>query len=110
MQAAPRSGAPPLALDLGVRDDPEARALRRALALYGDGKRARAGAVFARYGSLEARVGRELAAWPNGTVAGLSRLLALYPKSALVELELGFAVFWAGQPGAEDAWRQAAVL
>src|SRR5919109_1431147 len=30
----PRPGAPPLVLDLGVRTDPEARALRRAAALY----------------------------------------------------------------------------
>ena len=31
--ATPRSGAPPLVLDLGVRTDAEARALRRAVAL-----------------------------------------------------------------------------
>jgi tetratricopeptide (TPR) repeat protein len=109
-RAQARPGAPPLALDLGVRTDPEARDLRRALALYTAGRRAQAGAVFARYGSLEARVGRELAAWPDGTVGGLSRLAALYPKSGLVQLELGLAVFWTGQTGAADDWRQAAVL
>jgi tetratricopeptide (TPR) repeat protein len=109
-QAAARPGTPPLALDLGVRTDAEARDLRRAQALYTAGKLARARALFARHDSLEARVGRELAAWPHGTLAGLSRLAALYPKSALVQLELGLASFWAGQPGADTAWRQAAVL
>lgn len=113
-QGAVRPGAPPLALDLGVRTDPEARDLRRALALYGDGSketgRVAAAAIFRRHTSLEARVGQAVTAWPDGTVAGLSRLATLYPKSALVQLELGLAAFWAGTPGAEDAWRQAAVL
>jgi tetratricopeptide (TPR) repeat protein len=109
-RAKPRSGAPPLVLDLGVRTDPEARNLRRAVALYSSGKPEQAAAIFGRFRSLEARVGREVAAWPNGTVTGLSRLVALYPKSALVELELGLAVFWSGENGAEDAWRQAAAL
>lgn len=109
-QAASRPGAPPLVLDLGVRTDPEARDLRRALALYSTGKFADANRLFSRHDSLEAKVGREVAAWPDGTLAGLSRLAALYPKSALVQLELGLAVYWAGQGGAEDAWRQAAAL
>jgi len=110
-QVAPaRSGAPPLALDLGVRTDPEARDLRTAQQLYAAGKLARAETIFARHDSLEARVGRELATWPRGTLPGLARLAALYPKSALVQLELGLAAFWAGNPGAEEAWRQAAVL
>ena len=109
-QAKPRTGAPPLALDLGVRTDAQAQALRTALRLYVAGRRTQAGDIFARYDSIEARVGQEVAAWPNGTIAGLSRLAALYPKSALVQLKLGLAVFWAGKPGAADLWRQAAVL
>ena len=109
-QAKPRAGSPPLALDLGVRSDREARYLRKALGLYSAGKRMQAKEIFARLDSLEARVGQELAAWPHGTLAGLSRLAALYPKSALVQLELGLAVFWAGENGAPDAWRRAAVL
>src|SRR5689334_16056549 len=52
-----RRGSPPLVLDLGVRTDREARALRRAEGLYDAGKRAAAGRVFGRYRSLEARVG-----------------------------------------------------
>ena len=38
----PRPGAPPLTLELGVRADPEAVALRRAARLYADGRRAAA--------------------------------------------------------------------
>jgi tetratricopeptide (TPR) repeat protein len=109
-QAKPRTGAPPLAIDLGVRTDAEAVDLRGALRLYLAGERAQAGAIFARYDSIEARVGQEVAAWPDGTVSGLSRLATLYPKSALVQLELGLAVFWSAKPGASDLWRQAAVL
>jgi tetratricopeptide (TPR) repeat protein len=108
--ATPRPGAPPLALDLGVRTNTEARALRGALGLYSTGKRRQAAAIFSRYDSLEARVGKVVAAWPDGTVSGLSRLATLYPKSALVQLELGLAILWAGDSGASDAWRQAAVL
>ena len=86
-RATPRPGAPPLALDLGVRTDAEARDLRSALGLFATGKRRRAAAIFSRYDSLEARVGRVVAIWPDGTVSGLSRLAALYPKSALVQLD-----------------------
>lgn len=106
----PRSGAPPLALDLGVRGDAEARDLRRALGLYDAGRRKQAGAVFARHRSLEAQVGQAVAAWPDGTVIALARLGGLYPRSALVQLNLGLALFWAGRGGAEQAWRQAASL
>jgi tetratricopeptide (TPR) repeat protein len=105
-----RPGAPPLALDLGVRTDAEARELRTALGLYSSGKRRQAATIFSRYDSLEARVARVVAAWPDGTVPGLSRLAVLYPKSALVQLQLGMAIVWAGESGASDAWRQAAVL
>ena len=105
-----RPGLPPLLLDLGVRTDAEATSLRHAVSLYTAGKPARAAPIFARYGSLEARVGLQLATWPRGTVQGLARLGTLYPKSSLVQLELGIAELWAGQRGSEDAWRQAAVL
>ena len=53
-------------LDLGVRTDPEAVALRRAATLYNGGKAKQAAAIFARYRSLEAQVGAALAAWPGG--------------------------------------------
>ena len=105
-----RSGAPPLSLDLGVRVDPEAVDLREALRLYEAGKLAEAEKLFARHNSLEARVGESFSNWPNGTVAGLTQLSGLHPKSAAVQLNLGIARFWAGEAGAEDAWKSAASL
>jgi tetratricopeptide (TPR) repeat protein len=106
--AAPKQkGAPELDLDLGVRTDPEAAALRRALTLYDRGRRTAAAAIFRRYRSLEAEVGAALSAWPEG----FDRLAALtheHPRSSLAELELGLAFFWQGRlPQAEAAWRAA---
>jgi tetratricopeptide (TPR) repeat protein len=103
-----RSGPPPLTLELGLRTDPEARALRRAATDYAKGDRARAARVFARYGSVEARVGEAFARWPAGTVDRLNQLAGLHPNRAVVQLNLGVALYWSGLAGAEDAWRQAA--
>lgn len=105
---APRPGLPPLALDLGVRDDREARDLRRAVVLFDGGDVDAAGRLFGRYDSLEARVGQAFAAWPNGTVDRLNRLAGLHPQSAVVQLHLGLAALWARKAGAEEAWRAAA--
>jgi tetratricopeptide (TPR) repeat protein len=105
-----RPGAPPLVFDLGVRLDPEARDLRRGAALYDSGSRARAARVFARYRSLEARVGSALATWPRGRdrVAALARA---NPRSALVQLHLGLVRYWEGRTeSAEAAWRRAKTL
>lgn len=107
-QVAPRDGLPPLAIDLGVRTDPEATALRRAQALYDQGEAAEARAIFARHSSLEARVGRAMTLWPDGTVDLLNRLAGLHPQSPVVQLNLGLALLWANAGGAEDAWRAAA--
>jgi tetratricopeptide (TPR) repeat protein len=102
----PRPGAPPLVLELGVRDDAAARALREASRLYRAGNRERARAIFARDESLEAKLGAAFAAWP-GTLDRVEQLGALYPRSALVQLHVGLARFWAGERGALDAWREA---
>ncbi len=104
----PRAGAPPLTLELGVRADREAVALRRAAQLYADGRRVAAGREFARFDSLVARVGQAFAAWPEGTVDRLNRLAGLHSQKAVVQLNLGVALFWAGLAGAEEAWRAAA--
>jgi Flp pilus assembly protein TadD len=107
----PRAGHPPLALDLGLRDDPEARALAGAQVLYNDGRVGRAARIFARYGSLEAQVGSAVAAWPDGTVARLQQLTGEHPRSSLVALHLGFALYWARRnEEAVAAWRVAARL
>jgi tetratricopeptide (TPR) repeat protein len=110
--AAPqvRPGAPPLSLDLGVRTDPEARDLREALRLYEAGKLQDAETLFARHGSLEARIGASFSRWPDGTLDELTQLSGLHPKSAAVQLNLGIARFWAGEAGSKDAWLSAASL
>src|SRR4029453_14927865 len=59
-----RVGSPPLVLDLGVRTDAEAAALRRAANLYNGGKATQAARIFERYRSVDARVGQALAGWP----------------------------------------------
>ncbi len=102
----PREGVPPLALSLGVRDDAEARELRRAIGLYESGRRGEARRIFARYDSLEAKLGAAFAAWPTSKDR-IEQLGALFPRSALVQLHVGLARFWAGVGGAEAAWREA---
>jgi tetratricopeptide (TPR) repeat protein len=102
-----QAGAPPLTLELGVRGDAEAVALRRAGELYKGGRRRAAGRAFARFDSLEARVGQAFAAWPDDTVDRLNRLAGLHPQKAVVQLNLGVALFWSGLAGSEDAWRAA---
>jgi tetratricopeptide (TPR) repeat protein len=104
----PREGAPPLTLELGIRSDREAVALRRAARLYEQGNRARATRSFAQLDAVEARVGQAFSGWPDGTVDRLNRLAGLHPQDAVVQLNLGVALLWAGLPGAEDAWRAAA--
>jgi len=103
-----RSGSPPLFLDLGVRTDAEAQALRRALTLYDKGRHGEALAVFRRYHSLEARVGAALSEWPQS----LDSLLVLgraYPGSAIVQLHVGLARYWSGDgTAANAAWATAA--
>ncbi len=102
-----RPGPPPLTLALGVRTDPEARGLRRAAAAYGAGRRGQAAREFARWDSIEARVGEAFARWPAETMDRMNRLAGLHPDRAVVELNLGVALFWSGLAGAQDAWRQA---
>jgi tetratricopeptide (TPR) repeat protein len=104
---APRPGAPPLVLDLGVRTDPEAGDLRRAAALYARKRRRAAGAIFDRYGSVAARVGAALAAWPSG-FARLAEIAQEHPRSGAAQLNLGLAQYWRGRPNdARRAWRRA---
>jgi len=99
--------APALVLDLGIRTDPEAVALRRANRLYSAGKRRAAGRIFGRYRSLDSEVGAAMAAWPNRTVARLDDLAARNPSSGIVLLHLGLAQVASGNgSAAEAAWRQ----
>lgn len=117
------AGAPPLALDLGLRTDREAADLREASQLYDqsvglDEKqpararalRARARVLFARHTSLDARIGKAFAAWPDGTEDAIERLAGLHARSAVVQLHLGIARIWAGRAGSDDALHTAADL
>jgi tetratricopeptide (TPR) repeat protein len=104
---AGQAGAPPLVLDLGVRTDSQAVALRRAANLYNAGKRSQAAPIFARYGSLEAEVGAAIAAWPSGFGA-LTDLAQTHPHSSLVQLHYGLGLYWQGDlKAAKAAWRRA---
>jgi tetratricopeptide (TPR) repeat protein len=102
----PREGFPPLELSFGIRDDAEAVALRRATELHESGKRQQAAAIFARYDSLEAKLGAAFSAWP-ASEDRIEQLGALYPRSSLVQLHVGLSRFWAGTGGALTAWREA---
>jgi tetratricopeptide (TPR) repeat protein len=99
--------APALVLDLGLRTDPEAVALRRANRLYSAGRRRAAGRIFARYKSVDAEVGAAVSAWPDGTLARLDELATQHPSSGVVLLHLGLAqVAYRKASAAEAAWRK----
>jgi len=101
------AGDPPLLLDLGAREDAEARDLSRALELYDDGDKRGAAQIFSRYRSLDARVGLALARWPEGSLERLEQLAAEAPRNGVVRLNLGFALFWSGRrEEAVAAWRE----
>ncbi|MGB2876180.1 MAG: hypothetical protein WBB76_11995 [Gaiellaceae bacterium] len=107
----PRPGRPPLALDLGVRTDAEANALRRAATLYHNGDPKQAARLFDRYRSLEAQVGSAFARWPSNSVTRLQTLAAEHPGSSLVALHLGLALYWSHRDAeAVTAWRAAKSL
>jgi tetratricopeptide (TPR) repeat protein len=100
------SGVPPFVVDLGLRSDPEAQALRRASQAYG-GDPLRAGQILAGHTSTQAEVGRALATWPHGSLARLEELARTNPRSGAVLFHLGLARYWEGdQDGALDAWRR----
>jgi tetratricopeptide (TPR) repeat protein len=105
----PLSGAPPLALDLGVRTDPEATSLRRAERLYSRKRRPAAGRIFGRYDSPAAQIGAAFSGWPGSGLATLQQLAQEHPQDSLVLLHLGYASLWAGDSAqATAAWRRAA--
>ena len=110
---APRSEPPGLELDILLRGDPQARQLRAAEVSYDRGDRAAARrrfeAVLRRNpDSVEAAVGAAIAAWPNGTVDALRRVVARHPDSGVARLHLGLALLASGdREGAEAEWREA---
>lgn len=109
-EAAPegeaQEGAPRLSLALGLVNDADAEVLRPAVEAYEAGRLGQAAALFAESDSLEAKLGSAFSAWP-GSLDRVEQLGALYPRSAMVQLHVGIARFWAGRRGAVDAWREA---
>lgn len=105
----PLEGDPPLVLELGVRDDKEAQALRRGSSLLDQGKRVEAAKVFLDWHSLDAQVAQIVAQWsPDAGLRGLQALALEHPDSALAQLHLGLGLVWVGRIGdAEKAWRTA---
>jgi tetratricopeptide (TPR) repeat protein len=107
-QPARPPGVPPVLLDLGARDDAEARRLRQGVRLHARGERARARSIFARSETLQAQAAAAVAAWPEGTLARLEDLARRHPMSGAVQFHLGLARFWSGESErALAAWRAA---
>lgn len=90
------AGDPPLVLDLAFLPAREARDLVRAAELYERGQKHEAHAIFARYGSLPARVGVALSL-PEETERRLLGLREQHPRSALVRVNLGLVRLWDGK-------------
>jgi Flp pilus assembly protein TadD len=105
----PRPGRPPLWLELGLRSDPEAQALRDAQALF-DKKPSRAAAIFRRYRSPEAQLGLAFATWSGpSSLAAVKQLAAAHPSDPAVLLNLGWAEYQAGRTAdAVAAWQKTA--
>ena len=101
-----QEGAPRLALALGLVSEADAEVLRSAVEAYEAGRLEQAAGLFAESDSLEAKLGAAFAAWP-GSLDRVEQLGALYPRSAMVQLHVGIARFWAGRRGAVEAWREA---
>jgi tetratricopeptide (TPR) repeat protein len=93
----PRPGVPPLWFEFGTRGDREALDLSRAAALLKKGDRRQAAAIFARYHSLQAKIGAAFAAWPGHGLDELKRLAAAHPDSPVALLHLGYAYYWSGR-------------
>lgn len=105
----PRAGQPPLDLNFGVDSSAEAAALTRAQTLYNANHLAQAGAIFARYHSVEAQLGAAFAAWNQDGLATVKQLAVAHPGSSVALLHLGIADYWAGRNAdAVAAWEQTA--
>jgi Flp pilus assembly protein TadD len=95
--AKPRKGVPPLLFDFGFRDDAEVRDLARGALLLKQGKRARAGTVFARYHDVQAQIGSAFAVWPKGSLDTVKSIVAAHPADPVAQLHYGLALYWSGR-------------
>jgi predicted Zn-dependent protease len=106
----PRQGRPPIFLEFGVRADRQATDLSHAADLLNRGKASQAGAILARYHSLQAEIGAAFAGWPAGGLDELKRLVAAHPESPAAQFNLGMAYYWSGRiADAASTWQRVAV-
>jgi tetratricopeptide (TPR) repeat protein len=102
---------PPLTLDLGLRVDREAVALRRAQRLLAEGDQDGALAASRPFTSVDARVAAAVASWPRATLAQLRALAAEQPRNPTVALHLGNALYCDRRGSeAQAQWRTASRL
>ncbi len=109
----PRPGRPPLQLELGLADTPQARALGRAETLYNrDGQVDRAAAIFRRYHSLEAQLGLAFTSWHGpSSLPTVKKIAAAHPNEPAALLNLGWAEYQSGRNAdAVAAWQKAAAM
>jgi len=103
----PRAGRPPVFFDFGVRADREAQDLSRAAELLNAKHVAAARTIFARYHSVQARIGLAFADWPGSGLDALKTLVADNPNSPVAEFELGWALYWSGRTAdAVATWKR----
>jgi tetratricopeptide (TPR) repeat protein len=109
----PEAEPPPLELGIALVTTATERELVAAERAYEEGDRDGALALFESIvardpGSLEARIGAAVAAWPKGTTQKLRALVGEHPGSAVARLHFGLALFGDGNPAAaEREWREA---
>jgi hypothetical protein len=104
----PRPGKPLLALELGLRQDAEAKALRQAQRLLDEEKKpAQAAAIFKRYASVEAKLGLAFSQWTGPrSLSSVQSIAASYADSPAAQLNLGLADYQAGRNAdAVRAWQ-----
>ena len=101
----PRHGTPVLQLEV----DP-GTALGRAAKLLNNGQAAAAAAIFRRYTTPEAKLGRAFAEWTGPeSLTGVKAIVAASPDDPALLLNLGWANFQAGRNAdAASAWQETA--
>jgi hypothetical protein len=103
-----QSGTPPVFFDFGVRGGREVQDLSRAANLLNTKHVAAARAIFARYHSVQARIGLAFADWSDGDgLTTLKTLAAENPDSPAAQYHLGWALYWSGHAAdAAAAWKR----
>jgi hypothetical protein len=103
-----QAGTPPVFFDFGVRGGSEVQNLSRAADLLNAKHVAAARTIFARYHSLQARIGLAFADWSDGDgLTTLKTLATENPDSPTVQYHLGWAVYWSGHVAdAAAAWKR----